>query len=132
MAALNGGLGDKLQNPTLAASILFSVALAISLVYLVITEGVRSTSFAINAPWYLYSGGAFVAFYVLSVTWVAPRFGVANTVSYVLLGQLIAMSIIDHVGFLGVLQYRLDQKRLAGLFLMAVGVMLVVSKPKNL
>ena len=54
-----------------------------------------------NIPWYFYFGGVFVMFYILSITWVAPRFGISNAVSFVLLGQLMAMSIIDHYGLVG-------------------------------
>jgi len=59
---------------------------------------------------------------------VAPRFGVANAVSFVLLGQLIAMSFIDHFGFVGAQQYALTPKRIIGLFFMVVGVFMVLSK----
>lgn len=127
MAALNGGLSTKLQSPALAASILFCVALLISITYLTVTEGIPSNMIAPNTPWYFYFGGFFVAFYVLSVTWVAPRFGVSNAISFVLLGQLIAMSTIDHFGLMGALQYRLNPQRVIGLLLMAAGVVLIVS-----
>ena len=67
-------------------------------------------------------------FYIISITWVAPRFGVANAVSFVLLGQLIAMSFIDHFGFFGAQQYTLNFKRIVGLVFMAAGVFMVLSK----
>ena len=40
MAALNAGLGTKLQSPALAAAILFLVAMAASLSYLLLVEGI--------------------------------------------------------------------------------------------
>ena len=52
-------------------------------------------------PKYLLLGGFLVAFYVLSVTWIAPRFGVGNAVFCVLLGQMLAASVIDHFGLFG-------------------------------
>ena len=128
MAALNGGLGGKLQSPGLAATILFLVGLFIAIAYLVTVEGVPSKLYVSNTPWYYYLGGFFVMFYILSITWVAPRFGVANAVSFVLLGQLIAMSFIDHFGFVGAQQYALTSKRIIGLSLMVAGVFMVLSK----
>jgi len=128
MAALNGSLGVKLQSPVLAAVFLFSLALLIAVSVLLVSEG---TSFPLSLksiPWYLFFGGFFIAFYVLNVTWVAPRFGVANAVSFVLLGQLIAMSLIDHFGFFGLPQYSFTSQRAIGLVLMAAGVFLVVNR----
>jgi len=116
MAALNGGLGLRLGSSALAATILFFVGLAIALSYLIATEGIPSTIYNSDISWYYYFGGVFVMFYVLSITWVAPRFGVSNAVSFVLLGQLIAMSVIDHYGLLGALQYKFDLKRFFELF----------------
>ena len=129
MAALNGGLGGRLQSATLAAVILFAVGLAGALAVLLITEGLpaRWTS-ELPTPWYFYCGGAFVIFYILSITWVAPRFGVANAVSFVLLGQLIAMTVIDHFGLLGAPRYMITWQRMTGLVLMAAGVMMVVNR----
>jgi len=49
-------------------------------------------------------------------------------VSFVLLGQLVAMSVIDHYGLIGALKYPLNLQRLAGLVLMTAGVFLVVSR----
>jgi transporter family-2 protein len=128
MAALNGGLGGKLQSPALAATILFLVGLAISITFLLVIEGKPVELYKANIPWYFYLGGVFVMFYILSITWVAPRFGVSNAVSFVLLGQLVAMSIIDHYGFFGALQNSLSFQRVIGLVLMAAGVFIAIGR----
>jgi len=128
MAALNGGLGNKLQSPALAATILFIVGLAVSITYLLVVEGVPTQLYKSNIPWYFYFGGIFVMFYILSITWVAPHFGISNAVSFVLLGQLVAMSLIDHYGFVGAIQNPLSPQRFIGLILMATGVFMVVGR----
>lgn len=128
MAALNGSLGAKLENPALAATILFAVGLFIATFFLVMIKGIPTEIFKANTPWYLYLGGFFVMFYILSITWVAPKFGVANAISFVLLGQLIAMSLIDHFALFGAQQFLIDTKRVIGLLLMAFGILLVVRK----
>jgi transporter family-2 protein len=128
MAALNGGLGARLQSPALASSILFSVGFIIAAIFLLASEGMPTKFFQNDTPWYFYFGGFFVMFYIITITWVAPKFGVSNAVSFVLLGQLIAMSAIDHFGLFGAPIYSIDTKRIAGLILMAVGVFFVLSK----
>jgi len=127
MAALNSGLGVKLQNPTFATTILFVVSGVISIVYLVFSGNVPK-SIQNNAPVYLYFSGVFVIFYVLSITAIAPKFGIGNAVSFVLLGQLISMALIDHYQLLGMPHNPVNVTRFAGLVLMAVGVFLAVRR----
>jgi len=61
---------------------------------------------------------------VLSVTWVAPRFGVGNAVFFVLLGQLASAALIDHFGLFGARVSPLSLTRAGGIALMASGVWL--------
>lgn len=131
MAALNAGLGGKLHSPILAVAILLTVGLVIAITLLLVTEGIPKTVYSPEIPWHLYLGGALFVFYILSVTWGIPKFGVANAIGLVLFGQLIAMCTIDHFGFFGALKYEMDLKRLCGLILMGAGIFLVVSKSTN-
>jgi transporter family-2 protein len=128
MAALNGGLGARLQSPALASVILFFAALLVAVPYLLITQGIPKTIYSASIPWYFYGGGLFVMFYIVTITWVAPHFGLSNAVAFVLLGQLVAMSAIDHFGLFGVLKNALSTQRCMGLLLMAVGVFMVLSR----
>ncbi len=128
MAALNAGLGSKLQSPALASVILFSVAMIASIAYLLVFEGIPASIRAGSTPFYFYLGGLFVVFYVLSITWVAPRFGIGNAVAFVLLGQLVSMATIDQFGLMGAPQTSISLPRIIGLAFMAAGVFLVVRK----
>ncbi|MDB3992273.1 DMT family transporter [Gammaproteobacteria bacterium] len=128
MAALNAGLGAKLQSPALAATILFLVGLIGSTIFLLVFEGVPSSGLNKEIPIYFYSGGLFVLFYVLSISWVAPRFGIGNAISFVLLGQLLAMITVDQFGLMGAQQTSLTWQRIIGLVFMSIGVFLVVRK----
>lgn len=128
MAALNGNLGARLQSPALATTILFLVGSLISLSYLLATEGLPKLNGVEPIPSYLYLGAVFVIFYILSITWVGPKFGIGNAVAFVLLGQLVSMTIIDHFSLLGAVQNTLSTQRLLGLILMAAGVFLVVKR----
>ena len=131
MAALSATLGSTYGSPAFAACILFLVALLISVAFLLAVEGgLKTFPNNVNLPFYFYFylAGAFVAFYVLSVTWVAPKFGVGNAVAFVLLGQLISMAAIDQFGLLGAPTHAITLPRFIGLIMMSVGVFLAVRR----
>jgi len=128
MAALNGNLGTKLNSPALATTILFMVGGVVSLTYLFITGGLPKSAIKEPIPIYFYLGGLLVLFYIFTMTWIAPRFGVGNAISMVLLGQIISMTVIDHYGLLGTLKYTVSIQRIAGLTLMMFGVYLTIRR----
>jgi uncharacterized membrane protein YdcZ (DUF606 family) len=63
-----------------------------------------------------------IAFYVLSITFIAPKFGVGNAVFCVLLGQLVSAAAIDHFALFGAAQNSLNLVRSSGIAVMALGV----------
>ena len=121
LAALNAALGRHLDSPSAAALILFAVALGVAAAATVAT-GPRALAGVWAAPRYLLLGGVLIAGYVLSITYVAPRFGVGNAVFFVLLGQLVSSAVIDQFGLFGAIQQSLTPIRLAGIGLMALGL----------
>jgi bacterial/archaeal transporter family-2 protein len=121
LAALNAALGHRIGSPAVAAFCLFLVALAATGVVMALTGTGAARALAAQ-PKHLFLGGILVAFYVLSVTWIAPRFGVGNAVFFVLLGQLVAAAAIDHFGLFGARLSPLSPTRAAGIALMAAGV----------
>ncbi|MFU8882180.1 MAG: DMT family transporter [Rhodobacterales bacterium] len=123
LAALNAGLGTRLGSPIAAAAILFVVALSTTLVFLAI-KGAPALSSVVTAPKHLFLAGLLVAFYILSITFIAPKFGVGNAVFFVLLGQLISAALIDHYGLFGAKISPLSLSRAGGIALMAAGVFL--------
>lgn len=124
LAALNAALGQRLGAPVAASTILFCVALLVTLATLVVTGGIPALTKAVDAPKHLFLAGCLVAFYVLSITFVAPHFGVGNAVFFVLLGQLISAAAIDHFGLFGAQISPLSLTRAGGIGLMAAGVWL--------
>jgi bacterial/archaeal transporter family-2 protein len=128
MAALSAHVGTKYGSPAFAASVLFMVALSISVAFLFSVEGGLRPFPKTALPFYFYSGGVLVAFYVLTVTWVAPQFGIGNSVAFVLLGQIISMAAIDQFGLLGAPTHAITLQRSIGFVLMAVGVFLAVRR----
>lgn len=128
LAGLNAQLGVRLGSPAAAASILFVVALMGTVAVLMVTAGPQALAAAPAQPKHLFLGGLFVCFYVLSVTWIAPKFGVGNAVFFVLLGQLVSAALIDHFGLFGNLQRPVSLTRAGGIALMAAGVMLATRR----
>ena len=121
LAALNAALGTRLGSPVAASVVLFCVALFVVVVtYALVGRGTLTGLSA--APKHLFLGGTLVAFYVLSVTWAAPRFGVGNAVFFVLLGQLISAAAIDHFGLFGAQISPLGLTRALGIAVMGLGV----------
>lgn len=123
LAALNAQLGVRLGSPVAAAVVLFCVALGASLLVLAAT-GIEALARLPEAPRYLFLAGLLVAFYILSITFVAPRFGVGNAVFFVLLGQLVSAALIDHFGLFGARISPVSLTRAGGIAVMALGVWL--------
>lgn len=124
LASLNAGLGQQLGSPVAATFVLFVLGMVLAGVALMATDGIPPAArFTFDRPW-LYCGAAFVVFYILSITWAAPRIGVGNAVFFVLLGQLVAAATIDHFGLLGALKAEITTRRAIGVAFMAIGVYL--------
>ncbi|MEM9580738.1 MAG: DMT family transporter [Pseudomonadota bacterium] len=123
LAALNAALGSRIGSPVAASVILFAIAFASALVVYLI-GGFRPAGAISAAPRHLFLAGVLIAFYVLSITFIAPKFGVGNAVFFVLLGQLISAAAIDHFGLFGAQTSPLSGMRAGGIFLMAAGVYL--------
>jgi transporter family-2 protein len=127
LAAANAALGTRLGSPTAAAVIAFAVALLCALIVLVVIKSGDIAPAIQNlkgAHPKLFIAGLFVCFYVLSITFVAPHFGVGNAVFFVLLGQLASAALIDHFGLFGAQVSPVSLTRAGGITLMAAGVFL--------
>ena len=123
LAALNAALGRVIGSPAVAATVLFIVALVCAAAAALVT-GPGAMAKLPLAPKHLFLGGTLIAFYVLSITWIAPVIGVGNAVFLVLLGQLISAATIDHFGLFGAQVSPLSLQRVGGIALMAAGAFL--------
>ncbi|MCT4558319.1 MAG: DMT family transporter [Pelagimonas sp.] len=121
LAALNAALGQHLGSPVAAGLVLFCVALLSTAVVWGAT-GAGNLGQLSSAPKHVFLAGCLVAFYVLSITFVAPKFGVGNAVFFVLIGQLISAAAIDHFGLFGARISPLGMTRALGIGVMALGV----------
>tara|TARA_R110002096_G_scaffold229063_6_gene418565 strand:+ start:3810 stop:4277 length:468 start_codon:yes stop_codon:yes gene_type:complete len=125
LAALNAQLGSRIGSPAAAAVVLFTVALSATLVYALLHGTAGALARVPGQPRYLFLAGLSVAFYVISVTTIAPKFGVGNAVFFVLLGQIIAAAAIDHFGLFGAQVKLMTPGRAGGIGLMLAGIALI-------
>ena len=122
MAAWNSRLGVELGSPWAAAFILFALGVAICGIAM-LALGLPKRGWFGATPLY-YAGGLIVSFYVLSITWTAPRIGVANAVFFVLFGQILSAALIDQLGLFGALKSALTMQRIFGIVFMLIGTYL--------
>lgn len=123
LAALNAALGRLIGAPAVAAAVLFVVAFLTALAVALVTTPQAITKLP-SAPPHLFLAGTLIAFYVLTITWIAPVIGVGNAVFFVLIGQMIAAAAIDHFGLFGAQVAPLSLTRASGIAIMAFGVFL--------
>ena len=100
LASLNAALGQFIGSPVVAVIVLLGVAF-LSICLISLTTNNFPMTKLIEAPKHLFIAGFFVVFYMLSVTAIAPHFGIGNAIFFVLLGQLISAAFIDHFALFG-------------------------------
>ena len=129
-AASNAALSRSIHdNVPFAALVLFVVAAgATALTLLASGQGFPEMGELRQAPWWSFSGGLIVAFYVLTITFLAPRLGVGTAIALIVAGQVLAALAIDHFGLLRSLSFSLTPTRLLGGALMVVGVFLALRR----
>ena len=123
LASLNAALGQFIGSPVVAVIVLLGVAF-LSICLISLTTNNFPMRKLIEAPKHLFIAGFFVVFYMLSVTAIAPHFGIGNAIFFVLLGQLISAAFIDHFALFGSTGSALTLTRAIGLALMSLGVWL--------
>jgi transporter family-2 protein len=126
--AVMGKFGERigsLEAFAFAALLTFAIAIA---ALLVARRSLAGFADALDTPRWLWLGGVFGAFVVLTITVTAPRLGVAAVVALLIAGQLAMGALIDRFGWFGVDKVPLGATRLAGIALLAVGTALVLRK----
>ncbi|HEX5049431.1 MAG TPA: DMT family transporter [Gammaproteobacteria bacterium] len=125
-AALSRTIGG---NVPFAALTLFLVAAAASaVVVLVQGQGLPVSKALAESPWWSFSGGPIVAFYVFTITFLSPRLGVGNAIALIVAGQVFSALTIDHFGLMRSLVFTLTPTRIAGAALVVVGVFLALRR----
>ena len=127
MAAMSGQLSSQLGLAK-GLFVLFSIAFTISFAYLMLSGGSKLGGSAVvsikSISPVFYISGAIVVFYMLAVSIVGPKIGIANTIVLVLLGQIISALLIDHFGLFNYPMIPIDGKKIMGAILMVLGIYL--------
>lgn len=121
MAKMNASLAAAYGSISLAAFILLLVGTAVAGVVLAFSGAPIPKAFP-EVPVALYFAGLVVAFYILSVTFLVPRFGIGNTIIFVVAAQVISAAVIGHLGLLNSPVSPITAQRLAGIGLIFLGV----------
>lgn len=124
LAMLNAQLGLRLGAPAAAACVLLVVAFLGAVAVMLFTTGPAPLAKLAAQPRYLLFGGLLMTFYLVSVTVVAPRFGLGNAIFCVLVGQMVSAAVIDHFGLMGAPVKPISLIRATGIAVMAAGVLL--------
>jgi transporter family-2 protein len=123
MAVLNARLGRALGEPLHAAMLLFCVAVVfVAIVGVAITGRLPNLSLLAEMPKVNLAGGLAVGFYVISATFLAPRFGVGNFILFAMIAQIVISACIDHWGLFGAAVREVGLLRIAGIGVMIVGL----------
>lgn len=131
-AALSGVMGRTLGNPSFAALIVMAGAFALVLAYTLATGSATvSLDTLRRLPALQLAAGLGIAFYITSITYVAPRFGVGNAIMFVLVGQLISSAAIDNFGLFGAPHKPVDALRALGIAIMVAGVVIAQLAANN-
>jgi transporter family-2 protein len=123
---INAQLSSWLDSPVRAAFVSFLtgaiiLAVAAALLFKPLPAGSRLG----HAPWWVWIGGAFGAFYVVASIVAAPRLGAATVVAVIVAGQSLASVVVDHYGWVGFEPRHVSAGRLVGMALVGSGVALV-------
>ena len=137
LITLVGGALLALQAPTNAtlARAAGSPVNAALISFLVGTIGLLAAALALRSrpdleavrglPWWAWLGGLYGAVLVAATAYAAPKIGVTAMLALVVFGQFAMAVALDHAGAMGLQQRPINAGKLAGLALMAAGVLLV-------
>jgi len=129
-AAANAALSKSLAGGVVASALtLFAVAGTVVLAAVAITRTpLPSWNELRAAPVWSFVGGAIVAIYVLTITFLAPRIGVGTAIGFIVTGQILAALTIDHFGLMRSLQVPITAGRAFGGMLMIAGAFLALRR----
>lgn len=121
----NAMLARPLNSPVNAAFVSFAVGTAVLAVLVLALRIKPDLQAAAALPWYAWMGGVYGVGFVCAAAFSAPRLGVVTTITLMVAGQLIISMILDHFGAFGIEPRPISFGRIAGIALVALGVLLV-------
>jgi transporter family-2 protein len=125
MAILNAGLARATGGPV-AATILMLTAGLLALLLSAALASIRipEVQTLLRIAPIQYAGGLIVVFYILSITFIAPRLGVGNAILFAVTAQLFTSALIDHFALAGAALRPVTAMRAGGLLVVIAGVVM--------
>jgi len=129
-AGANAALGRALGHPLWATvvSLIISIICVLPVLLAMKTSLPTLTGLAGQPKWIWIGGVAGVA-YITAAILFAPKLGAAGFMTAVIAGQLIAAVLIDYFGIMGFASREITPSRIAGVLLVAVGVIVMQGPP---
>ncbi len=125
MAILNAGLARATGGIAHATVLLFASGLIAALMLAATTKAhIPTLQTLAHVPPSQYAGGLIVGFYIVSITFLAPRFGVGNAILFAVTAQLLTSAFIDHFALAGAALRPLTTMRVIGLIIVVAGVVI--------
>ena len=129
-SVINSRLRLSLGGPLWAAAAQFVVGLVLLLVAAVATRQPAPVTVGLGgAPWWVWTGGAFGATFIVVTIVLTAKIGATLTLASIIVGQLTAALVVDHYGLFGGTVFRLTPTRMMGVALLLLGVLLIRWKP---
>jgi bacterial/archaeal transporter family-2 protein len=126
---INARLRVVLGGPFWAAIGQFVVGLALLILLAALTRQPSPTFDEVpRTPWWVWTGGAFGATFIVVSIVLTPRMGTALTLSAITVGQLLMALVLDHNGWLGGPEIKLSPMRLLGAAMLLGGILLMRAK----
>jgi transporter family-2 protein len=125
-AAANGRLGRNLGDPPWAAVLSLIGSFSVTMLLVAAVRPPAPTAAAMrNTEWWNWVGGPLGVVVVASGAILPPRLGAAAFICLVVAGQMLCSLALDHFGLMGLAEARLSVGRVAGVLLIAAGVVCV-------
>jgi transporter family-2 protein len=126
---INSRLGILLNNSLLATSTALTMGAGFTLIAVLITvrqfPGMHQLR---EIPVYMWVTGGLLSFLAVTLFYyIIPKIGISTTVTLGLAGQLIFAAIAGHFGWFNMPMEPITVKKITGLFVMIVGVILIKS-----
>ena len=126
---VNAITGQRLGHPLYGTVASFTIGILLTLSILTVLKvPVQTPAKFSNIPWYFFIGGLVGCFYISSTIYIVPKIGNLAFIAMVIVTQLVASSLYDHFGFLGLIKVPLNMSKVCGLFFLLTGLALVIRK----
>ncbi|OOF46107.1 DMT family transporter [Rodentibacter trehalosifermentans] len=123
-SAINTQLAKAVGNePIIATFISFAVGtILLFFIALFKADLWQNLSALPHQPWWKLLGGALGALAVFTTILLAPKLGITAMLFFIIVGQLLAASTIDHFGLIGMPVREVNSTKLIGLAIVGFGL----------